>query len=931
MFTMKNYYLMLIVAIIAAFGQLSAQQIVTTSPSPLQESSPDVRITYFANQGNKGLMGLPATEAVYAHAGVITNLRNGNWAYAPSKWGDNSEKYKLTYIAPNMYQLNIGDIRTYFGITNPQEHVQKIALVFRNANCSKEGKTAEGGDIFIDVLPDGFQLNFSSDSPAVLSSMTSNVTFTAVATQPAKIEIFIGDENGAPIASAENATTLTKTYSFQPGKEYKAIAKATLGELSDTKTLNLCYPSNSPQKAYPGGTPKMGATVESNGDVTFCIAAPGKTNAMLVPAWDNYTPRIKNVMNYTDINGLRYFWITVSGLDMNKEYPYYYIVDQTLSVGDPYARLILDPYSDKWLSDGVYPGLIPYPKEEVTENVMLAVFKGNRDNYNWKVKNFKGASKDDLIIYELLLRDFTGTEGKADGNGTLNKAMEKLDYLQNLGVNAIELMPIQDFNGNNSWGYNTNFYFAPDKAYGTPDDYRAFIDECHARGMAVILDVVFNQSDGLHPWYQLYPSNANPFYNERAPHAYSVLNDWNQDNLLVQQQWTDMIAYWMTAYKVDGFRFDLVKGLGDNESYGGSASEYNTNKYNASRVARMKALTEAMHKINPNAYSINENLAGAEEENDMAKNGQLNWANINNASCQFAMGYSSDSNCNRFYAPQDGRTWGSTVSYAESHDEQRVAYKQDQWGVASVKGNLKNSMRRLGSVAAQMLLSPGAHMIWQFGELGNATNTKNSDGGNNTDPKPVYWDYYNVPDRKGLYDNYAELIDLRNSNTDLFAPDATFSISCNYNNWDNGRFIYASTNDKELVCVINPNTTATSFSGVNFKSKNNGDYTVVSSSYDAPCSFDASKGTATLEGGCYMVIANKKVAGIAEKDCNKDKGAFAIGAVGEIIIAGDYNLAEVYNISGQRVATASEGASIKVPAGIYVVRIDGSASKALVR
>ena len=86
--------------------------------------------------------------------------------------------------------------------------------------------------------------------------------------------------------------------------------------------------------------------------------------------------------------------------------------------------------------------------------------------------------------------------------------------------------------------------------------------------MAVILDIVFNQTDGLHPWYQMYPIASNTFYNGSAPHAYSVLNDWNQDNPLVQQQFKDALKYWLEAYHVDGFRFDLVKGLGSNQSYG---------------------------------------------------------------------------------------------------------------------------------------------------------------------------------------------------------------------------------------------------------------------------------------------------------------------------------------------------------------------------
>jgi len=908
-------------ALSLAFAAATAQ-VVTSSPTPLQTNSTGIVITFHANQGNKGLMGLDASADIYAHTGVITNKSGGQWAYAPT-WLDNAPKYKLTNVGTDTWSLNIGDINTYYGITDPTEVVQKLCFVFRTANGSKEGKTATGGDIFLDVIPEGFRMQFTSDAPTILTSANPTVKFSVVVPKTATIKLYIDDVNSTPIGKT-TGKTLTKEYTFAQGADCDVIAVATEigGEKRVTsEKMHICFPPDSKPAEFPGGTPKMGATANSDGSVTFCIAAPGKSNGMIVGAWNNYDASASSVMNYTDVDGIRYFWTKVNGLNPDTEYPYYYIIDGTYKVGDPYARLVLDPYSDKWLSDGTYPGLIPYPSE-VEGNVMLAVYKGNRDKYDWKVKNFQGPAQSDLIIYEMLVRDFTGTEGKAYGNGTIAQAEEKLPYLKELGVNAIELMPIQEFNGNNSWGYNTNFYFAPDKAYGSPDDYRHFIDACHSLGIAVILDVVFNQSDGLHPWYQLYPDGQNPFYNAKAPHAYSVLNDWKQDNMLVQQQWIDMVKYWMTAYKVDGFRFDLVKGLGDNASYGGNASEANTNKYNASRIARMKAITEAMRSVNPNAYSINENLAGADEENAMAANGQINWANINNASCQFAMGYSSESNCNRFYAPDDSRTWGSTVSYAESHDEQRMAYKQSQWGVSGVKGNLDASMQRLGSVAAQMILSPGAHMIWQFGELGNGTNTKDASGGNNTDPKPVYWNYFDVPARKGLYDNYSELIGLRNANPDLFASTATFAIACGESNWANGRTIYASTSGKELICVINPGLSKATISGVKFKSKSDAAYTVSSVSHDAAYSFSASKGTVTLPGGCYIVLTNANVAGI--EDAAGDSVAVK-GGRGEIIISGTYDEANVYDIYGRKLP------SLHVSAGLYIVTVDGVSHKVIVR
>ena len=112
---------------------------------------------------------------------------------------------------------------------------------------------------------------------------------------------------------------------------------------------------------------------------------------------------------------------------------------------------------------------------------IVSVFQTKPTPYNWKVSNFKVADKDDLVIYEMLLRDFTAS-------GDLNGAKAKLSYLKSLGVNAIELMPVQEFDGNDSWGYNPCFFFALDKAYGTDKMYKEFIDACHGEGIAVIFE-----------------------------------------------------------------------------------------------------------------------------------------------------------------------------------------------------------------------------------------------------------------------------------------------------------------------------------------------------------------------------------------------------------------------------------------------------------
>ncbi len=919
---MKRFTLLLVA--IAAILPLSVKaQLVTSSPAILQEASRDVVLTYHAASplGNQAFAGASESEQVYAHIGVITNL-SSEWSHVVTPWPErdgsnadaaNTDQNHLTRTAADTYTLNIGDIRSYFGITDPAEHVTRIAMVFRNADGSVEGKTASGGDIFVDVAPDGFAMSFTSDAVSTIISAPTTVTFSLAATLPADLSI---DVDGVTIASASSATILSKSYDFAAKGYYKVTATAVHDGVTDTQTISVAWPTPSAAADYPGGVPVQGAVRNDDGSVTFCLAAPGKQSVVLVPSWDDYAVADNNVMSYQDYNGNRYFWLTVSGLDDDKYYPYYYLVDGTTSVADPYARLVLDCYSDKWLDPAVWPDMPKYPYEKF-DNIMLAVYRGDIDSYDWTVSDFKAPDHSQPIVYEMLFRDFTGTIGEANANGTVRAAIARIPYLKELGVNAVELMPIMEFNGNNSWGYNTNFYFAPDKAYGSPDDYREFIDECHRQGIAVILDIVFNQSDGLHPWYQMYPVGDNPFYNAVAPHDYSVLNDWNQGgNPLVEQQWADAIRYWMTAYRVDGFRFDLVKGLGDNDSYSAG-----TDAYNSSRIERMKRLHAVIRSIKPDGIHINEDLAQAKEEIELGNDGMLQWANINSASGRVVSGWNAGetgipstlgygSPVSAFLSTlQDGRPWGSTVSYAESHDEQRIGYYVE----ANAKNNSvrNSSYRRLGVLAAQMLLTPGPKMIWQFGELGDSQNTK-SDGGNDTSPKTVVWNLLENDDAMGLHDTYQALCLLRLANPELFDESAEFTTVGLDDALSVARSMRLRSGDKEVVALINTSITAqakTVSSPVSAADPSTYRLLFASPGINVTPSAGDSSISAKLPGGSFAVFAT----------------ADTPSAVDDIVIdATDNAPAVYYDLQGRRI----EG---QPTPGLYIVRRGSEVYKELVR
>lgn len=907
--------------------------VVTTVPTPLQEDSENVEIYFHADEGNKGLMGMPQDTHIYAHTGVEVIDASGkttSWKYAP-KWEVDDPKYQLSYVSENLWKLYIGDIREYYGV-DPTEQVKKLCFLFRNTGGTKKGADEGDADIFVDVADGGFQLTFRhSRSMNIIDSDKNHLTFTANTTEAADIKILI---DGTEVASVSGNTTLRTPYEFPEKGLHKVTCTATNGEVTRTSNLDILY-INDNKPAADTTIPALGLTKNSDGSYTFCVAAPEKKNAVVIGSWNDWVPTAEAEMEYVDrkIDGadFRYFKATIPASKIKSPFSYYFVYDASRAATDPYARLVLDNSMDRYVSDEVFPNLPEYPEGKVPASLgMLAYWDDTMLNYTWTAKDWNLPWKEHLVIYEMLFRDFTGTEGKAKGNGTVRKAIEKIPYLKELGVNAVELLPINEFNGNNSWGYNPNFYFATDKAYGTPRDYKEFIDECHANGIAVILDVVFNQSDGNHPWLKMYGStSASPFYNQNAPHAFSVLNDWNQGYPLVEEQWKDCVQFWLKEYNVDGFRFDLVKGLGDNESYTNNGSTA-TGAYNKSRVERMKRIHDAMREIKPGAFFINENLAGSKEENEMAEDGELNWANVNDPGCQFAMGYTTNASLTRMNAAKDARTPGSTVAYLESHDEQRLGYKQITWGVEGVKDNHAVACQRLGSAAAQMILCPGAHMIWMFSEIGNSQNTKSDNGDNNTSPKIVNWSLLDDPDNKGVFDSYKELINIRKANYQLFP--ATKDFANKTSGWANGRSIITKVGDKELYCFINPNITGELEMDCDFTSSSNDAYWILSKSLNSNPSFDAAAKKVTIPANCYVVITSRNVSGINTIGSDTPATGLSVaGLHGAIRFHNVESPVEVYTLAGRRVATVNSDSELSVAPGVYVARSAAKSIKVLVK
>lgn len=486
------------------------------------------------------------------------------------------------------------------------------------------------------------------------------------------------------------------------------------------------------------------------------------------------------------------WWITLTGLEPGREYAFQYYVgmkgEDPIRLADAYTTKVLDPDNDQYIPASTYDESLTYPKDG---RGIVSTFNTQPEQYSWAVADFQMPSAESLLIYELHLRDFTET-------GDLEGAMAKLPYLKALGINAIELMPVQEFDGNDSWGYNPCFFFALDKAYGTPRMYKKFIDACHQAGIAVLFDVVYNHATGSCPLAKLYwdaannkTASNNPYFNVDAPHPYSVFHDFNHESLLVRKFIKRNLQYLLTEYHIDGFRFDLTKGFTQQ-----SSTEATAGNYDASRVAILKDYYEAIREVKEDAFVVLEHFCDTREETELAQAGLHLWRNMNNAYCQSGMGWEENSAFTSLYEKEPA--W---VGYMESHDEERVSYKQKTYGNYDFKTNLATRMDQLEVNAAFFLTVPGPKMVWQFGEMGYDVSIEEN---GRTGRKPLHWEYLEDADRKSVHDTYVHLAELRNAAPELFDATGTFTWKVAVTNWANGRILYSeSVTGKKLMVMGN--------------------------------------------------------------------------------------------------------------------------------
>lgn len=776
--------------IIIGLVQICNSQIVSLNPA-FPTRTEEVTITFDATQGSKGLVG---EAQVYAHTGVIVEGKNG-WQYVIGNWGTDDPRVKMTNIGNNKHALKIR-INDFYKVP-ATEKILQLTFVFRNVNGSKEGKTASNQDIFLPFTDSSGKLVANLETPASKSFIVNVGQIIPIKLKASKSSKMIVTSNGNSIYET---TTADLNYNLAVNEQGSKKVNVKVGEGAEQLIFEFSYTTapNVIRAAMPANV-KPGVNIAPDGKVTVVLTAPSKQYVHLISSLNDWSLDNAFALNQTP-DGTQW-WLNFTPPTGTKSFAYQYIIDGTIRVGDPFSELVIDESNDKFLTQAEFADILTFPSDKTSG--IASWVRLDKPTFNWTDGNYVKPQKERLNVYEVLIRDFVATRNYKTLTDTLN-------YLQKLGVNAIELMPIQEFEGNQSWGYNPSYHMALDKAYGTPEQFKNFVNEAHKRGIAVIQDVVFNHGFSQSPIVQMYwdaaigkPSATSPYVNPDAKHPFNVGYDLNHESIYTQNYMDQILNYWMTEYHIDGFRFDLSKGFTQVQNTDVGA----WSNYDASRIALLKRMASQVWSHDPTTYVILEHFGGNAEEKELAEAGMMLWANFGFNFNEATMGYVENGKSDVNNLNYKNRSWtkNNQIAYMESHDEERLMVKNISFG--NVKGayNTKQmdvAMLRVAAAANILLAVPGAKMIWQFGELGydysiNACKNGGSGDGCRLDEKPIRWDYLSDANRLKLYTTYATLNKLRNTHEVFHTNDVTIDARDGY------KTVRLNSDTLDLVAISN--------------------------------------------------------------------------------------------------------------------------------
>ena len=765
---------------------LSAQQQTVTfniTPTTFEETTP-ITITINGSSINENAWGVTGN-ALYLwtwsydsnDANIINSPPNDDWT-------SSSEANKLMYNSV----LDTYTISFTPNVFYNRNGIGRIGFLVKAKNGTGDKKSQ---DILAEVGT--FQVSLNSPAENSATILASGGSLNILATNTGGTASYNLKSNGVSINTNASTSNYTFTHAAIQGNQNYTL-EVTQGAVTIIKKFSVIVNPGTITATLPAGlVDGINYNPSDATTATVVIDAPLKDFIYVAGSFNNWQPTGAYAMKKDPASSK--FWLELTGLVSGVNYSYQYWVGETtplanspalVKTADPYSTLVLSPYDDPYIPATSYPNMPVYPAGQERE---VTVLQTGQAAYPWSTAttNFVKPEKEKLVVYELLVRDF-------DANRTYQDLINKIDYFKNLKINAIELMPVMEFEGNESWGYNTSFHMALDKFYGPSNKLKEFIDLCHQNGIAVILDVALNHAFGRNPMVRMWmndpdgdgfgsPTAENPYFNTIAKHSYSVGEDFNHSAALTKNYVKRVVKQWIQEYKIDGLRWDLTKGFTQNCT---ANDESCTNGYQQDRVDVLREYADYSWSLDPTHYAIFEHLGSNFEEQQWANyritetpsKGVMMWGKLTDNYNNLSMGYPA--NISGMTSSSRGFTADRLMGYAESHDEERLMYKNLQFGnTTNSAHNVKNlnvALSRMSAIGAVSLLIPGPKMIWQFGELGweysiftcnNGTiNTSNDatagDCKLDTKPQPQWTNnWLDNTTRNGIYTNWAKMITLK--------------------------------------------------------------------------------------------------------------------------------------------------------------------------
>ena len=922
---MKKLILLLLSFI--SLSSIAQQQNVTQSISPATfEETTAITITINGNSINEAVWGVANHELFMWAWAFDTDDTTQKGTPNNGAWTASSAASAFTYNSANDTYTKTITPTTYYNTTG----IGKIGFLIKAKDGTGDKKSQ---DILADV--GSFQVTLTAPIQNSTTILASGANLLITATNTNGAATYNLKSNGNSINSNTGISSYSYTHSNITGNQNYEL-EVTQGVTTIIKKFAVVIKPSTVSETIPSGLVEgINYNATDPTKATLVLDAPLKDFVYVAGSFNNWQPGNAHSMKKDATSGSTKFWLELTGLVSGTNYTYQYWVGESTPVAnspalvktaDPYATLVLSPFDDSGIPAINYPDMPVYPAGQDKE---VTVLQTGQTPYAWSTAttNFVKPEKDKLVVYEVLVRDF-------DANRNYQDLINRIDYFRNLKINAIQLMPVMEFEGNESWGYNTSFHMALDKFYGPSAKLKELIDLCHQNGIAVILDVALNHAFGRNPMVRMWmndpdgdgfgsPTSENPYFNTVAKHSYNVGEDFNHTSMLTKNYVKRVIRHWIEEYKIDGFRWDLTKGFTQNCTASGETC---TNGYQQDRVDILKEYADYSWSLDPTHYTIFEHLGSDIEEKEWANyrftetpsKGVMMWGKMTDNYNQLSMGYNSGNDISRMYALNHSGFLGNRVmGYAESHDEERLMYKNVMYGNSSGSYNVKTlntALSRMSAIGAVTLLIPGPKIIWHFGELGMQSSIFTcTDGTVNdnsatipedcklaTKPQPQWTDNWLADNnRNKIYNDWAKMIALKTSEA-VFSGTATVPSATTLTpNIKITNSSLANTELKDVLIIANFDVTAKNvatgfqYTGSWYNLMDNSPYTVT----------DVNT-VINLQPGEFRIYGNKAAhLAISDFDALNEVSISPNPVSGYFSINNDTAKVQIYSVSGQLIKT----------------------------